>query len=189
MTHARARRTTLTALPFLALLAAGPAAHANTVDGAAYTGSWASRCTLPITAEGPQSGPYTCNHTAASVACASVVDTDNVTASAYLCRANLVSGKTTGHADLRSDTPFPTAWTCANGSGTGSFAYQPSTTSSTTFVFPVVLSYDPKTQLIQITGSYVQSGSGRTIAVDAVMPGVCSVGASAPSGYEGTVAP
>ncbi len=190
-TSTRAAVTAVATLPFLgAVLGLAPGALASTVESASFGGGWTTKCTLPIVpGEGPQSGPYTCNHTAKSVHCAAVVDTDTVNVSAKVCRADLVSGKTTGYADLVSGPPYPTAWTCANGAGTGTFVYRPSTSESTTFTFPVTLTVEGNGSTLVIAGSYVQSGTGRTVVVRATMPAACSVGTSSPHGYSGTVAP
>jgi hypothetical protein len=180
----RSLRTALVALAAFPL-AFAPAAHAG-VDTAAFSGAFKSTCSLPVGADGePVRGPYSCTHSATSTACSAVADTGAVTAYVKLCKANLTSGKTAGAA-----TPtgyYYGYWTCDNGSGTGSFTYQPSTNESASFTFPVNLTVDH--DVIVITGSYTQAGTNRHIVVNARIPAVCAYGTQAPAGYEGAVTP
>lgn len=164
------------------LVTSSPAAHAAPlVEAATFSGTFHSTCDLPIGLEGPENGPYSCSHTATSVGCAAVVDTGPVQTLVKVCHADLTSGTTSGSADVVSP-PFE-AWTCRNGAGTGTFRYQPSS-ADPAFVFPVnlvVLGGD-----VSITGSYTQTGTGRTVVVRAHFPAVCAYDTNA-EGYSGTV--
>lgn len=176
----------LAALPaaIVATVAAAPTAHAKPLfEVASFSGTFHTTCNLPIGLEGPEDGPYSCAHSATSVACAAVVDTGSVGGYAKLCRADLTSGSTSGSAE--AVWPPYEAWSCQNGAGTGTFRYQPSPTDAS-FVFPVnlvVLGSD-----VNITGSYTQAGTGRTVVVRAHFPAYCTYDVTAP-GYEGTVTP
>jgi hypothetical protein len=157
-----------------------PAASAR-LEVASFSGSFHSTCTLPWGPEGAIAGPYRCNHTATSVGCAAVVDSDS--SHANLCRADLLSGSTAGWA-----TPtliWYGDWTCDYGSGTGTFRYQPSPSASA-FTFPVTLDVVDN-DTIQITGYYFQGD--RTIVVRATMPARCTYDTNWPAGYHGAVTP
>lgn len=178
--------TTVATLPLaLALgVATAPAAEAA-VDIGSFSGGFTSTCTLPEGPEGPISGPYTCDHKATSVACAAVADSGAVTAYAKLCKADLTSGKTRGAATPRPS--FWYGWSCANGSGTGTVNYQPSTAEALVFAIPVNLVVAG--EHIVISGSYTQAGTGRHVVVRAQIPAICAWNTVVPTGYDGTVAP
>lgn len=161
-----------------------PTAHAA-VDAATFHGAFRSTCTLPEGVEGPASGAYRCDHAAVSGGCVAVADSGPVVAYARLCKANLVSGRTVGHA---TPTPFWFGyWTCDNGSGTGTFAYQPSSSDPLTFTFPVQLTV--VAGRVHVSGSYTQVGTGRHIRVRASFPAVCTYDTNLTAGYEGDVTP
>lgn len=163
---------------------ATPAQAAAGVEYGSFSGTWQSTCKMPKNIEGPANGPYSCAHKATSTACAAVADTGTVTTTAKLCRADLTSGTTTGAANVI--WPPYEAWTCANGSGSGFFRYQPSTSESLVFTFPVYL--DVTGSQVVVTGSYTQAGTGRHIVVRATFPAVCAYNTSG-VGYHGAVTP
>jgi hypothetical protein len=170
-------------LPLAAgLLTAAPSAHAD-VDIAAFTGTFQSNCAMPYGPEGPQSGPYTCNHSAMSVACAAVVDTGTAGAHVDRCRADLTSGYTMGHASLATSSVGE--WRCDDGFGAGTFRYYPSA-AEPALIFGVYLTVVGGDVLVD--GSYVQAGTNRLIVVRAHFPAVCAAETSGP-GYVGTVTP
>lgn len=167
----------------VAAVALAPSALAAPVDAATFSGTFHSTCTLPEGPEGPESGPYSCAHTATSIGCAAVADTGPVTAYVKVCHADLTSGSTSGSA-----TPTPIwfgYWTCDNGAGTGTFRYQPSS-ADPAFVFPVNLAVIEGS--VVISGSYTQAGTGRTIVVRAHFPAICAYDTTA-GDYAGDVTP
>lgn len=187
MTPRSALRTTILLAGVLCVpaLATPAGAAATSLDYGSFSGSWATTCSLPTGPEGPRDGAYSCQHTAKSTACAAVVDTGSVTTTAKLCRADLTSGTTTGSADAVS--PPWEAWTCTNGSGDGWFRYQPSTSESLAFTFPVRLEVEGP--LILVTGSYTQAGTNRHIVVRASLLASCSYNTGASEGWRGEVTP
>lgn len=178
-------RTIAVTAALVAGLSAPATAHAAPlIEAATFTGTFSSTCNLPMTLEGPVDGPYSCDHKATSVGCAAIVDTGNVTTTVKLCRADLTSGKTTGSASVV--WPDVEYWTCDNGAGTGTFRYQPSTSESAVFTFPVNLAVTGHN--VVITGSYTQAGTGRHIVVRAQFPAVCAYQTTG-GDYIGTVTP
>lgn len=181
----RARAATIAATTIgAALVFAAPAAQAAPVDAATFSGTFRSTCTVPNGYEGPKNGPYTCSHTATSLACAAVADTGSITAYAKVCRADLLSGSTAGSASVV--WPGVSVWTCDNGAGTGTFRYQPSTAESLAFSIPVNLVVIG--QQVVVSGSYTQAGTGRHIVVRAHFPAVCASNTTG-GDYAGTVTP
>jgi hypothetical protein len=184
LVRALVRSALVAPIAVAAVVATAPGALATTADAAVFSGGYHTDCDLPYGSEGPKDGPYTCDHTATSVACASVVDSTTGGAHVDLCRANLVAGHTSGAA--RSLSSYYAAWECQNGAGSGTFAYQPSA-SSPTFVFPVTLVVLGDN--LVVNGSYVQGGTGRTIVVRATFPATCVAQIDSPTGYHGSVNP
>lgn len=175
--------TTLSGVVVMSVLAA-PAQAGPVVHIANFSGGWATECDLSYSPDGSaRSGPYTCDHTAASTACLPVTTRDF----AELCSARLVSGTTSGFAT--GSKPFRTQiWACWDGTGTGTFSYKPSRRRPT-FTFPVTLAVDSLTRTVVITGSYYDPEDDGFITVHAHIPADCRPFTSATAGFEGYVSP
>lgn len=171
----------------LALAAAAPATGASAgpavPDAVAFGGSFRSTCAVPNDTAGPKSGWYTCTHTARALGCAGVADGGAARTTVKACRADLTRGTTRGMATHTA--AGLASWTCENGVGAGTVAYQPSP-GEATFRIPVSLVVIGHT--VVVNGSYMPRGTRRTMVVRARFPAVCASGTQV-HGYEGSITP
>jgi hypothetical protein len=182
----RSALTLLAGVPLFVAGALAAPASATTVDVANFSGSWQTHGLLPHTFDGsPATGPYSCQHSAHSVECSAIVDSDAAKANVRICVANLNSGTTGGNASGYA-IGFTNIWSCTDGWGSGSFSYKPDPTAPP-LTFPVDLTVQGG--FVQINGFYRSDADNRTVVVRAYFPAYCSSDVSSAEGFVGTVNP